>query len=95
MANSTKEVSRLEKMEAERSRFLETAKEVYPLLVQIRDALTKNGYTESARICVSVDGFMEFAPYGTGWQMNTYSHDPAPKARYEYSEAIPVEEVTV
>ncbi len=95
MADSTKEVSRLEKMEAERSQFMATAKEVYPLLAKIRDALAKNGYTESARICVAVDGYMEFSPYETGWQMNTYSHDPAPKARYEYSEAIPVEEVTV
>lgn len=93
MSDVKNETSRIEKMEADRTQFLATAKEVYPLLLKIRDAMERNGYTESARICIAVDGYMEFSPYETRWQMSAFSCDPVPKARYEYSEAIPIDEV--
>lgn len=92
MADSKKEMSRLQKMEAERDRFMQTAREIYPLLVNIREVIARNGYTESARITVGADGYLEFAPYETNWRLNAFSHDKKPKARYEYSEEIPLEE---
>ena len=74
---------KISEMENKKEQFVALAKEVYPLIEQIREALAKSPFGESASISISTDGYMELRPYDSGW---------TPVAQYEYQEKIVLEE---
>lgn len=82
----------IQEMESKREQFVELAKEVYPLMKQIGECMKAHGFTDSARATISSDGYMEFAPYDTGWILTRYSTEETPMAQYEYREKIYLEE---
>ena len=61
---------KISEMENKKEQFVALAKEVYPLIEQIREALAKSPFGESASISISTDGYMEFRPYDSGWRLN-------------------------
>lgn len=71
-----------------REQFIGLAKEVYPLMQEIRRLSIKYGFGEQARMTLGSEGYMEFAPYDTGWRMNKYSGDSSPMAQFEYRERV-------
>lgn len=85
----------LEKTIKERERFMEASKEVWPLILKIREIMDKYKLPDSVSITVGTDGYSEFSPRGMAWELHTYNHDPIPKARFDYSEQIPLEGVQV
>lgn len=83
---------KISEMENKKEQFVALAKEVYPLIEQIREALSKSPFGESASISISTDGYMEFRLYDSGWRLNRYRCDSTPVAQYEYQEKIVLEE---
>ena len=75
-----------------KEQFVALSKEVYPLIEQIREAMAKSPFGDSASISISTDGYMEFRPYDSGWRLNRYRCDSTPVAQYEYQEKIALEE---
>ena len=71
---------------------LSTGETVNIWIEQIREALAKSPFGESASISISTDGYMEFRPYDSGWRLNRYRCDSTPVAQYEYQEKIALEE---
>lgn len=76
-----------------REQFIKLAKEVYPLMQEIRQLSIKYGFGEQSRMTLGADGYMEFAPYDTGWRMSKYGVDSSPMAQFEYRERVNLEEV--
>lgn len=75
-----------------KEQFVKLAREVFPLVEQIRAAMSKSDFGESASITLGSDGYMEFHPYDSDWRMNRYRGDEVPVAQYEYRERISLEE---
>lgn len=79
-------------MGEKKDQFVALAKEIYPLIEQIREAMAKSPFGDSASISIGSDGYMEFHPYDSGWRMNKYRMDSNPVAQFEYQEKIVLEE---
>lgn len=80
-------------MEEKKEQFIGLAKEVFPLVEQIRSLMEKSGFGKSASISIGSEGYMEFRPYDSGWRLVKYGSESCPVAQYEYSEQIKLEEV--
>lgn len=78
--------------EEQKQQFIALAKEVYPLVNQIREALDKSSFSGSASISIGDEGYMEFHPYDTGWRLVKYRKDDSPAICYEYREEMKLEE---
>lgn len=83
---------KISEMENKKEQFVALAKEVYPLIEQIREAMAKSPFGDSASISIGSDGYVEFRPYDSGWRLNRYRCDSTPVAQYEYQEKIVLEE---
>lgn len=79
-------------MGEKKDQFVALAKEVYPLIEQIRGLIAKSPFEGSVSITVGSEGYMEFKPYESGWRMVKYRTDNKPVAQYEYREEIILEE---
>lgn len=75
---------KISEMENKKEQFVALAKEVYPLIEQIREAMAKSPFGDSASISIGSDGYVEFRPYDSGWRLNRYRCDSTPVAQYEY-----------
>ena len=83
---------KISEMENKKEQFVALSKEVYPLIEQIREAMAKSPFGDSASISIGGDGYVEFRPYYSGWRLNRYRCDSTPVAQYEYQEKIVLEE---
>lgn len=83
---------KISEMEAKKEQFVVLAKEVYPLIEQIRQMLVKSPFGDSASISIGSEGYIEFRPYNSGWRLNKYRMDDSPVAQFEYQERIVLEE---
>lgn len=83
---------KISEMENKKEQFVALSKEVYPLIEQIREAMAKSPFGDSASISIGSDGYVEFRPYDSGWSLNRYRCDSTPVAQYEYQEKIVLEE---
>ena len=61
----------LEKTIEERERFMEASKEVWPLILKIREIMDKYKLPDSVSITVGADGYSEFSPRGMAWELHT------------------------
>ena len=87
-----KNEKKITEVESEKEQFVALAKEVYPLIEQIREAMAKSSFGDSASISIGSEGYMEFRPYGSSWKLNKYSIDREPVASFEFCERIILEE---
>lgn len=78
--------------EEQKQQFIALAKEVYPLVEQIREALEKSSFGGSASVSIGDDGYMEFHPYDCGWRLAKYRKDDSPVICFEYREEMKLEE---
>lgn len=83
---------KISEMESKKEQFVALAKEVYPLIEQIREAMSKSPFGDSASISIGSEGYMEFRPYDSGWKLNKYSVEREPVASFEFRERIVLEE---
>lgn len=83
---------KISEMESKKEQFVALAKEVYPLIEQIREAMAKSPFGDSASISIGSEGYMEFHPYDTGWKLNRYSTDREPVVTFEFRERIVLED---
>lgn len=83
---------KISEMESKKEQFVSLAKEVYPLIEQIREAMAKSPFGDSASISIGSEGYMEFRPYDSGWKLNKYSVEREPVASFEFRERIVLEE---
>ncbi len=83
---------KISEMENKKEQFVALSKEVYPLIEQIREAMAKSPFGDSASISIGSDGYVEFRPYDSGWRLNKYRMDGNPVAQFEYQEKIVLEE---
>lgn len=78
--------------EEQKQQFIALAKEVYPLIKQIREVLENSSFSDSASITIGDDGYMEFHPYDCGWRLVKYRKEDSPVVCYEYREQMVLEE---
>lgn len=79
------------KTEITAEEFKKIAREVFPHLLAIRDAMKKYyGADQGASISVNTDGYVSFSPHDTPWRLVHYSSEEGRKAsiHYEYSECL-------
>lgn len=78
--------------EEQKQQFTALAKEIYPLVKQIREAMEKSSFGGSASISIGDEGYMEFHPYDSEWRLVKYRKDGSPVICYEYREEMKLEE---
>ena len=62
-----------EKIEMTEKQFEELCKAVYPHLKAIQEALKGNGEEMSASISVGSDGYLNFHPYNSDWEVQRFT----------------------
>ena len=66
-----------EKIEMTEKQFEELCKAVYPHLKAIQEALKGNGEEMSASISVGSDGYLNFHPYNSDWELSKFKDSQA------------------
>lgn len=79
-------------IEEQKQQFVALAKEVYPLIMQIREVLEKSSFGDSASISIGSEGYIEFHPYDSDWRLAKYRKDSTPVICFEYREEMKLEE---
>ena len=80
-----------EKIEMTEKQFEELCKAVYPHLKAIQEALKGNGEEMSASISVGSDGYLNFHPYNSDWELSKFKDSQA-TMKYEHRTILKMEE---
>lgn len=80
-----------EKLEMTEKQFEELCKAVYPHLKAIQEALKGNGEEMSASISVGSDGYLNFHPYNSDWELSKFKDSQA-TMKYEHRTILKMEE---
>ena len=79
-----------EKIEMTEKQFEELCKAVYPHLKAIQEALKGNGEEMSASISVGSDGYLNFHPYNSDWELSKFKDSQA-TMKYEHRTILKME----
>ena len=79
------------KVEMTEKQFEKLCKAVYPHLKAIQEALKGNGEEMSASISVGSDGYLNFHPYNSDWELSKFKDSQA-TMKYEHRTILKMEE---